>query len=224
MPGRRSGCQHDDHRRHGHRARPSSTSTRRRRRTLSGTRRRVCGVAGLEHRGDLAVGAAGAGGLERQHASRGRRSSRRRRRSAPTGPWRWRVSITAASAAETSGRSLRTSGSSSRTCFIATADLGLGLERELAGEHLVEHDAERVEVGLAGDGLAQRLLGGRRSRSCRARGRRRSGPPPRACARSRSRSPWRCPRRRSGRSAASRRGGRCGARGRRRARGRSRSQ
>ena len=38
-------------------------------------------------------------------------------------------------------------------------DLVLALERDLAGEHLVEHDAERVEVGLAGDGRAQRLLG-----------------------------------------------------------------
>ena len=32
-------------------------------------------------------------------------------------------------------------------------------EGDRAGEHLVEHDAERVEVGLAGDRLAERLLG-----------------------------------------------------------------
>ena len=38
-------------------------------------------------------------------------------------------------------------------------DLVLALERDLAGEHLVEHDAQRVEVRLAGDRLAERLLG-----------------------------------------------------------------
>ena len=32
-------------------------------------------------------------------------------------------------------------------------------EGDLSGEHLVEHDAERVEVGLPGHGLAERLLG-----------------------------------------------------------------
>ena len=38
-------------------------------------------------------------------------------------------------------------------------DLVLALERHVAGEHLEEHDAQRVEVGLAGDGAAERLLG-----------------------------------------------------------------
>ena len=33
------------------------------------------------------------------------------------------------------------------------------MERDVAGEHLVEHDAERVDVGLAGHRLAERLLG-----------------------------------------------------------------
>ena len=39
-------------------------------------------------------------------------------------------------------------------------DLVLALERNLSGEHLVEHDAERVEIGLAGDVLPEGLLGG----------------------------------------------------------------
>ena len=38
--------------------------------------------------------------------------------------------------------------------------LVLALERDLAGEHLVEDDAERVEVRLTGDGSAEGLLGG----------------------------------------------------------------
>ena len=38
-------------------------------------------------------------------------------------------------------------------------DLVLALERDVAGEHLEEHDPERVEVGLAGDGPPERLLG-----------------------------------------------------------------
>jgi hypothetical protein len=40
------------------------------------------------------------------------------------------------------------------------ADLVLAVERDLAGEHLVEHDAERVDVRLAVDVVAERLLGG----------------------------------------------------------------
>ncbi len=39
-------------------------------------------------------------------------------------------------------------------------DLAVALERDLAGEHLVQADAERVEIRLAGHGLAERLLGG----------------------------------------------------------------
>ncbi len=38
-------------------------------------------------------------------------------------------------------------------------DLVLAAERDLAGEHLVEHDAQRVDVGLAVDLVAERLLG-----------------------------------------------------------------
>ena len=38
-------------------------------------------------------------------------------------------------------------------------DLVLAVEGHVAGEHLVEDDAERVEVGLAGDRVAERLLG-----------------------------------------------------------------
>ena len=33
-------------------------------------------------------------------------------------------------------------------------------EGHLSGDHLVEDDAERIQVGLAGNGLAERLLGG----------------------------------------------------------------
>ncbi len=40
------------------------------------------------------------------------------------------------------------------------ADLGLGLERDLAGQHLVEQDPERVDVGAGVDLPAHRLLGG----------------------------------------------------------------
>ena len=39
-------------------------------------------------------------------------------------------------------------------------DLVLAVERDVAGQHLVEHDAERVDVGLAVDVVAERLLGG----------------------------------------------------------------
>ena len=39
-------------------------------------------------------------------------------------------------------------------------DLGLGLERDIAGQHLVEDDAERVDVGPRVGLLAHRLLGG----------------------------------------------------------------
>ena len=35
----------------------------------------------------------------------------------------------------------------------------LAVERNLAGEHLVDDDAQRVHIGLAGDGLAEGLLG-----------------------------------------------------------------
>ena len=38
-------------------------------------------------------------------------------------------------------------------------DLVLAVERDVAGEHLEEHDAERVDVGLAVDVVAERLLG-----------------------------------------------------------------
>ena len=38
-------------------------------------------------------------------------------------------------------------------------DLALAGERDLAGEHLVEDDAQRVQVRLPGDVLAERLLG-----------------------------------------------------------------
>ena len=38
-------------------------------------------------------------------------------------------------------------------------DLVLAVERDVAGEHLEQHDPERVEVGLAGDVVAERLLG-----------------------------------------------------------------
>ena len=67
--------------------------------------------------------------------------------------------MTRASAAEASGRCSWTSGIGSLTCFIATPTSGLGLERRLAGEHLVEQDAERVDVRAGVDVLAHRLLG-----------------------------------------------------------------
>ena len=38
-------------------------------------------------------------------------------------------------------------------------DRRVALERHAAGEHLVEHDAERVDVGLRADAAAARLLG-----------------------------------------------------------------
>ena len=38
-------------------------------------------------------------------------------------------------------------------------DLVLAVERHVAGEHLEEHDAQRVEVGLRPDRVAERLLG-----------------------------------------------------------------
>ena len=39
-------------------------------------------------------------------------------------------------------------------------DLALPAEGDVAGEHLEERDAQRVDVRLAGDDVAQRLLGG----------------------------------------------------------------
>ena len=39
-------------------------------------------------------------------------------------------------------------------------DLVLAVEGDVAGEHLEQHDAERVDVGLAVDVVAERLLGG----------------------------------------------------------------
>ena len=47
----------------------------------------------------------------------------------------------------------------SRTCLYATDTGLLGGERRDAGEHLVEHDAERVHVGAAVEREALRLLG-----------------------------------------------------------------
>ena len=38
--------------------------------------------------------------------------------------------------------------------------LGVGLERHLSGQHLVEHDAQRVDVRLLGHLVPERLLGG----------------------------------------------------------------
>jgi hypothetical protein len=38
-------------------------------------------------------------------------------------------------------------------------DLVLAVERDVAGEHLEQHDAERVDVRLAVDVVAERLLG-----------------------------------------------------------------
>ncbi len=38
-------------------------------------------------------------------------------------------------------------------------DLVVALERDVAGQHLVQADPDRVEVGLAGHRLAERLLG-----------------------------------------------------------------
>ena len=38
-------------------------------------------------------------------------------------------------------------------------DLVLAVERDVAGQHLEQHDAERVDVGLAVDVVAERLLG-----------------------------------------------------------------
>ena len=69
-------------------------------------------------------------------------------------------SITAASPAETSGRRCWTSGSSSRTCFIATATWFSALNGNLSGQHLEEHDAQRVDVRLTGHRPAEGLLGG----------------------------------------------------------------
>src|SRR3712207_6896398 len=47
------------------------------------------------------------------------------------------------------------------------ADLALGGERDLAGEHLVEADPQRVEVGLLGHLLAERLFGRQDRKSTR---------------------------------------------------------
>jgi hypothetical protein len=38
-------------------------------------------------------------------------------------------------------------------------DLVLALEWHLSGQHLVQHDAQRIQVRLSGDRLAERLLG-----------------------------------------------------------------
>ena len=119
-------------------------------------------VAGqrAQHAGDLAGRLAGARGLDREHLlevgdHRWRRRGSGRARSLATAR-----STTEAVAAETSGRSRCTSGTCSRTWRMATATGVSPREGDLAGEHLVEHDAERVEVGLPGDGLPERLLGG----------------------------------------------------------------
>ena len=69
-------------------------------------------------------------------------------------------STTEATAAETSGRVACTSGIGSLTCFIATPTWVSAMEGDVAGEHLVEDDAERVDVGALVDVLAHRLLGG----------------------------------------------------------------
>ena len=74
-----------------------------------------------QHARDLAGGLARAGGLDREHLLEVGGHARRRRGSARRGPWRPRGRATAAVAAETSGRSSCTSGTSSRTWLIATA-------------------------------------------------------------------------------------------------------
>ena len=122
-------------------------------------RSRRCRGQRAEHGGGLAGGLAAAGGLDRRAPPRGRGPSRPSSRSGCCVSLAVARSTTAASAAEISGRARWTSGSGSRTCFIATATWRVGLERDLAGEHLVEDDPERVDVGLRGDLVAERLLG-----------------------------------------------------------------
>ena len=66
---------------------------------------------------------------------------------------------TASSAGETCGLSCDGGRGCSETCFSATATGAVGVERDPAGERLVEHHADRVEVGGRGRLEALRLLG-----------------------------------------------------------------
>ena len=79
--------------------------------------------------------------------------------------WRWARSLsvmrssTAASRAETSGRMIWTSGQVLAHVLHRDGHLVLAVEGDVPDEHLVEHDAERVDVGLPVDVVAERLLG-----------------------------------------------------------------
>ena len=63
------------------------------------------------------------------------------------------------SASGRSGRSAVTSGGGSFRCANTTCELAVALERRRAGQALVEHAAERVDVGARVDGAALDLLG-----------------------------------------------------------------
>ena len=67
--------------------------------------------------------------------------------------------ITASRSGETSRFSREGGTGCSSTCFEATATGRVADERRPSGDHLVQHAAERVDVGAAVDGLPLRLLG-----------------------------------------------------------------
>ena len=58
-----------------------------------------------------------------------------------------------------SGRNVAIGVGASRSCVCTIAIRAVGLERQLAREQAVEHDADRVEIGAAVDLAAQHLLG-----------------------------------------------------------------
>jgi hypothetical protein len=125
---------------------------------ITGMRRRTRGGQGPQHRGRLARGGAGAGGLERE-------------RVLEVGDHRGGVGVAVGQvllrhAVEHRGERgghLRAHLLDVRHVLAHVlhrhGDLVLAVEGNVAGEHLEEDDAERVDVRLPVDVVAQRLLG-----------------------------------------------------------------
>ena len=85
--------------------------------------------------------------------------ARPRTRSAPRPPWPSPARRSRRTRPGTSGRSAVTAGGGSVMCaYIFATSVG-AVERDRAGQHLVEHRAERVDVGAGARRLAADLLG-----------------------------------------------------------------
>ena len=111
-----------------------------------------------QHGRRLAGRLAGCGRPRSPAPPRGRAPCRRRWRSGSRSPWRWSAPARPPARPTPPAAPLHV-GQRLLHVLHRHRHLALGLERDLAREHLEQHDPERVDVGLLGHVAAEGLLG-----------------------------------------------------------------